>query len=390
MKILYVLNSGNPGGMEKHVLELAVGMQSRKHKVVVMCPSGPVVAWFTRNGIPVILDGMRSDIDILFIRRLARYLRMEKIEVIHAHELKAVVNSLIAAAIVGTEVRVSHTHTPITEWKIGPLKKVFDIALDTFMVNVYGSSEIALTESRKAIKLREGIRESKLAVIPNALDTAGFDITKKQRQEFRKEIRARHGIPKDAFVFGNISRMTPEKGHFVLLRAFGEFDSAFSGKKHNYHLLLAGGGALQSHLEMAAQKLAGSDRVTLTGVFSQEDLVKYYSAFDSFIFPSLAEGFGYVLVEAMYMSLPVICSDLPVLREVGQDTVTFFGKENSTELADEMKTLLKNKKDYREKAVAAKALVEERYTLDAFIDSYEGLYKNLLKEAQKKLKEMKN
>jgi glycosyltransferase involved in cell wall biosynthesis len=377
MKILYVLNSANPGGMEKHVFDLALGMKNKGHEVFVFCPLGPINDWFLNVGIETFPFEIKWDIDPFYIRDLVVFLRDQKIDVIHSHELKAVVNSLIAAAIVGTEVRVSHTHTPLTEWRIGPIKKVLNIALDTFMINVFGSCEIALTESRKKLKLREGVRDEKLAIIPNALDTTLFDVTKNERAEYRQEIMTRFHLPKDAFIFGNVSRMTKEKGHEIAIEAFSELLEKKGAHKENSYLLLAGGGALEDSLRRLVSLLGLEKRIILTGVFPYEDLIKYYSSFDAFVFPTLAEGFGYVLVEAMYMGLPLICSDLEVLKEVGGNTVTFFKTRNSSDLASKMIKLLKNPESFEKKAQKAKEKVVSDYSLEKFIFSYEKLYKDL-------------
>jgi len=127
MKIAYILNSGNFGGMEKHVLDLCQGMIQHGHQVFVWCPSGDMVPSFEKAGAQVTQIKIRFDIDPTYIKRLARFLKENRVDIVHAHELKAAVNSLIAGRLAGVNVRISHTHTPISEWQISRWKKKINL-----------------------------------------------------------------------------------------------------------------------------------------------------------------------------------------------------------------------------------------------------------------------
>ncbi len=244
------------------------------------------------------------------------------------------------------------------------------------LVNLLATKEIALTDSRRKIKGREGIFRSKLEVIPNGLDIDRFNIPSEKRVKYKNEFKKKYDIPKNAFVFGNVSRLTVEKGHSILLEAFAEFLRFSVLTRDDFYLVLAGGGELAKDLKKQAKELEIDDKVIITGVFEEEDKVKFYSLFDVFVFPSLAEGFGIVLIEAMCMGIPVISSDLPVLKEVGTDTVDFFKTGSHGDLADKME------KTYStinlSKVKAAKDRVLENYSHAGFVNNYLKLYINLL------------
>ncbi len=131
MNILYVLNSGTPGGMEQHVLDLVKGMVSNGNKVVVACKKGEIANWYADAGATVYKREIRFDIDLFYISFLINILKKENIDIVHAHELKAVANSLIAGLFAGTKVKVTHTHTPISEWQVSgfvdTLVKFFEV-----------------------------------------------------------------------------------------------------------------------------------------------------------------------------------------------------------------------------------------------------------------------
>lgn len=378
MKILYTLNSANPGGMEQHVLDLVSQLSSRGHAVYVWCPDGPLSTRFEDLGAQVVNISIRNDLDFGYILALSRFLRKEKIDVLHAHEPKAVINSLIAGVFSHTKVRVTHTHTPISEWQINPAKKAFDVFVNSFFVNIFSTVEIALTESRKKVKQAEGIFGGKLKVFPNGVDVSRFSVSDVIRQKYRQEVLGRHNISTNSFVFGNIGRITREKGHFVFLEGFSKFLQMAHVDKDNVSLLIVGGGALEAELKEEVSNLGLDEKVLITGRFSEEDKVKYYSALDCFVFPSLAEGFGIVLLEAMANGLPILCSDLEVLQEVGDGTVLFFEKGNSVDLSEMLMSVYQRKDTINRIGNAALERVRSLYTIEKFGGNYESFYKELL------------
>jgi len=380
MRILYTLNSGQPGGMEQHVLDLVKGIVSEGNEVFVWCISGPMVEVYKNAGAEVTTQTINSDLDPFYILRLYKFLTKNKIDVLHAHELKAVLNSLIAGALAKTSVRISHTHTPISEWQISSLKKKVNVIFDSLLINLFATKEIALTESRRRVKKSEGIKDSKLIVIPNGLDLAEFSFSPEQRRKFKVEITQRYGISEGTYIFGNVSRISKEKGHEILVTAYAEFCKSLETQNipNNTSLFIGGGGPLEEALKSKVGELGIEERVVVTGRFSEENLQKFYAAFDSFVFPSLAEGFGIVLIEAMAFGLPVLCSDLEVLQEVGGAAVRYFETGSKEDLAAKMLDLYKRQDQYYEFGNRARGRVEELYSMDLFVSRYLDLYKELL------------
>jgi glycosyltransferase involved in cell wall biosynthesis len=326
MNILYVLNSGKPGGMEQHVLDLVEGMVGEGHSVWVWCGPGDFASKFEQAGASVKVKSIKLDLDAFYVLSLARFMRSNKIDLVHSHELKAVVNSMLAAFLSDVPLRVSHTHTPISEWQISSWKKRLNILVYRFIVNHFSGVEVALTESRQRVKASEGISEKKLRVIPNGIDVSRFTLSDEQKTKYRQDVLSRYGFPGDTYLFGNISRTTEEKGHEVLIEAYEVFKQLVRarGLEDRSKLLIAGGGSLEDSLRDRISDLGLSGDVVITGRFDSLDLVKFYGSFDSFVFPSLAEGFGIVLIEAMASALPIVCSDLEVFQEVGGSTVRYF------------------------------------------------------------------
>lgn len=380
MNILYTLNSAQPGGMEQHVLDLVRGMSNEGHVVYVWCPEGPFTRRFEDAGARVEIHSIGFDMDPHYILNLISFLRDRKIDVLHSHELKAVINSMLAGFLAKTPVRISHTHTPISEWQIPPWRRKLDILVNTFVINKFAHVEVALTESRKRVKTQEGIMPEKLVVIPNALNQDGPGFGALRKESARLEILGRYNLPKDSYVFGNISRISKEKGHEILIQAYLLLTHMLKERNEEDKtvLFIGGGGPLEDDLRTQVRELGLEEKVVVTGRFPQEDHAKFYSSFDAFVFPTLAEGFGIVLIEAMSHALPVICSDLEVLQEVGGSTVRYFEAGNPDGLAQKMYDLYKRRDQYENFGEDARRRVEELFTMETFISKYLNLYSDFL------------
>ena len=378
MKILYVLNSAKYGGMEYHVGDLVLGMKKRGHDVFVWCPSGEMAEEYKKSGAIITEEVIKKDIDNNYISKLKKFINENEINIVHAHELKAVANALKACE--GTKAKIiTHTHTPISEWQINPLKRFLNTKFYSYVVNKYSDMEVALTESKKKVKMKEGIREDKLYVVPNGLDTSKLTMSSIQRSDYSREIKSRHNIPDGAFVFGNLGRITKEKGHEILVKAFKKFLDTHMFRKDMFYLLIVGGGDLEDYVKNLSKQLGIEKNVIITGRFADEDKIKYFSAFDIFLFPTLAEGFGLVLIESMFLGIPTICSDLEVLKEVAGEHAEFFKVSDSDSLADKMSDVY-NTMDHggNVKTNGAKEYVEKTFSLEKFVENYENLYKSVL------------
>ncbi len=180
-------------------------------------------------------------------------------------------------------------------------------------------------------------------------------------------------------MWGCLGRLTEEKGQSILIEGFRIFlESLPDEESIKQHLFLVGGGSLQDALKKQVSDSSLNDKVTITGKVPRQDVIKHYASFDYFVQPSLAEGFGIVLLEAMTVGVPVIASDLEVFKEVAKDTVTYFKKGDAQDLGKVMLEVTREKSIVDEKKQIAQQRVVDLYSFEKFADCYNSYYLDLM------------
>jgi len=376
-KILYLSRSGQFGGMEKHILDL-INSVKQDYQVHVFCAAGDMAKEYVKAGAVVRFVVPANSFDFSYMRKVREYVINNSINIVHSHELEVSVLGLISISDLNRVKKIMHVHTPITSWKHSFVGKLFKSPLNfiaNFIVgNFISDKVIALTAPIGKERVRkELIKSSKVIIIPNSINISDFQIDEKTQHTYKSEILNKYKISASKIIVGNLSRLTKEKGQDTLIKAFADILKT----NKNLHLLIAGGGELLTEYTNLIERLNIKDMCTITGVFKEDEKVKLYSTFDYFVFPSLAEGFGYVLVEAMSSGLPILSSNIKVLKDVSYRLVEFFEVNNESDLADKLTTLINrnyNRKDLYKKYER----VLNNYSFTSFKHNYLNLYNSLL------------
>lgn len=162
------------------------------------------------------------------------------------------------------------------------------------------------------IRICSDLDSSQITTIHNAVNVSALTKSLKTKQQSRAAI----GLNNQTLTFGTIGRLIPLKGHILLIKAF----EIVLQELPDCHLVIIGEGRSRPELEsyLIAHNLQA--HVTLTGHI--DNAADYLKAFDIFVLPSLKEGFGMVLLEAMAAKLPIVASHtggIPyVLGELGE------------------------------------------------------------------------
>ncbi len=248
---------------------------------------------------------------------LKKFLRNGKYKIVHSHLNTLSVFSLYAAKKAGVPIRIAHSHSTTNkkEWK----KNFIKLFLRPF-IRFVATDYMACTEH--AGRWMFGDKEynnGKVYILNNAIEIDNFLFDNEVREEKRKELN----IDKNTIVIGHIGRFVEQKNHSFLIDIFNEFH------KHNSNtiLLLIGQGPLIDKMQEKVNKLGIDRYVKFVG--QRNDVNELYLVMDLFLFPSLYEGLGMVMVEAQCSGLPCIAStEVPIIAKVNEN-VEFVSLEKS-------------------------------------------------------------
>ena len=113
----------------------------------------------------------------------------------------------------------------------------------------------------------------------------------------------------------------------------------------------------------------------MPGYIKKKQAIYYYNNAFTYVFPSIDEGFGIPLIEAMKMSVPIICSDIEVFKELANDSVLYFNRNSEKDLFNKLKMLMSEKKIINSFIKKGNKRVK-KFTRKKFIFDFEKLFFN--------------
>lgn len=157
-----------------------------------------------------------------------------------------------------------------------------------------------------------------------------------KKEETIKYLYEKFNIPTDKKILLYVGNLKPHKNLEGLLKAFSLFED-----KEKYRLLLVGK-AFEKYnvLEDKEKELNIKDYVIHTGIVTQTELVDLYNLADLFVFPSLYEGFGLPVLEALACGTKVACSNASSLPEIGGDLVEYFNPYDFEDMKNKIESAL--------------------------------------------------
>lgn len=250
-------------------------------------------------------------------RELKKVLKDGNYKIVHSHINTLSVFSLFAAKCAGVPVRIAHSHSTTNkkEWK----KNIVKIILRPF-TKLVATDYMACTEhAGRWMFGNKNFDNGKIYILNNAIDLDKFKYNEKIRSKIRKDLN----ISKDTVVIGHIGRFVVQKNHTQLIDIFNDYHK----KNNNSILMLIGQGPLMEEIKEKVNNLGLNDCVIFLG--QKDNINEYYNAMDLFLFPSLYEGLGMVVIEAQVNGLPCIVSDeVPKIAKIS-DNIKFISIKDS-------------------------------------------------------------
>jgi glycosyltransferase involved in cell wall biosynthesis len=329
-----------------------------------IAPSGALQDDMNRAGVPAFSLGVRSRSGYpLAIARLVRLLRRERISILHAHCFDPTAIGLVAARASGVEfiftrhhsnhhVRLGKKwHTRIDGWSARHANHVIAVSGDT----------------RRIMTDIEGVPQSNITVVYNGMEplpAPSAEHVAKLAQELAID---------DGPVILMLARFHPEKGHIHLLEALPEVNSRLGPVT----VLLAGDGPYRKEIERYVVDKGLSHIVRFLGQRTDvSDLIELSSLV---VLPSLAESFGFAVLEAMSLGKPVVASRISGIPEVVDEGKTglLVAPGDPAALADAICRILESPGLGNALGEAGKQRAAQ-FTFERMIRGYERVYEEVV------------
>ncbi|TKB63073.1 MAG: glycosyltransferase family 4 protein [Nitrospira sp.] len=325
-KVVHIITRLDRGGSAQNTMLTALGHDRSHFEPVVI--TGQAGRWDAQGGMTAITENLRLlekegicyhmvpslvrhlslRADLTALWSLIALLRQEQPNIVHTHTSKAGVLGRLAAWITRVPVIVHTPHGHVFYGHFGSIFSWVFLQIERALAWITDVL-IALTAAEKTEHLERGVGwADRFAVIPSGIDIDRFN----QVRKAGKVMPEWFDCPPDAIVIGSVGWLTDIKGHRFLVAAVARLKQEYP----HLHLVILGSGGQYEALLHQARRAGISQSVHLVG--HREDVERALAGMDGFVLPSLNEGMGRALIEAMAAGLPVIASrvgGIPALIE---------------------------------------------------------------------------
>lgn len=370
MNICYIITGLEPGGAEKLVLDFARKIGESNHRCIVCSLFGKGKLWedTQMRNVEVIFLSRKSKRNPLIIFSLYRILKRIKADIVHTHLIHATLYGILAARLAGIRVRFTTEHNTsnwqsqyfllhfLYRWIVQKNKKLF-----------------AISEAVKQRMISIGkLDEAKIDVLYNGIDVENFpynrSYSKKHKQNYNKP------------VIGTIGRLDPRKGFRYLLEAAVVIIQRFPEST----ILIIGDGKERSFLEEYRVTLGlKNENIRFLGFRRNTEM--YLNQMDVFILPSLEEGLGIAILEAMASGVPVVATSVGGIPEIviHGETGILVEPKNPKALAEATISLLNNSTKAKRISRRAREMVVEKFSLDGAVHRLLKEYRQCLEDVER-------
>ena len=364
LRILHVLPCRFFGGPEKQTLQVARALRERYGHESIFCvmphpdtlpERNPLVLRVREEGFETEPFVMRNNYNLLEgIHTLKRFIRRYHPNVVCSVGYKANLLTALGANI--PTVAVIHGWTG-QDWKV----KAFEW-LDQRTLRRH-SVIIVVSEAQRHLVRHLGIPDERIYCAPNAIDVRMLPRPYEKAALLQEACEA----SEPAWLIGSVGRLSPEKGHRVLLDAFGRVRAQMG----NVKLLLVGDGPEAHFLQGAVSALSLHKSVVFTGL--RADAQQIIGALDLLVLPSLTEGLPVVILEAFAYETPVVATAVGGVPELVKDGETgwLVPPRDPHALAQAILDALSNPEEARRRAENAYKHLLQRFTVERQVDKWE-------------------
>ena len=360
MNIVHVITTISRGGAEKQLLILCREQIKMGHKVKVIPLKGApeLQSDFIESGIEVSLDVIHSRFikQVYFLREKYR----NSTAIIHAHLPRA---ELICRLINPLYFIITrHNSEPFFPKYPGLISKV----LSRFVMNRVKSC-IAISASVKTflLKSREVKSENEIIVIHYGFDAALNPEIPNKKLNSNKD---------SSFRIGSIGRLVEQKNYETALKSL----MILKNMGLDFEYTIIGKGPLEHKLKIMARTLGLASNINW--IRSTSDVSSYLRDWDCFLFPSIYEGFGLVLLEALSFHLPIVATNISAMPEVlGLDYPLLCKLRDPEDFSNKLKLVASNSKEANT-AIAKSDEILRNFTSEKMANDLNQVYLRILED----------
>jgi len=362
MNILYLTNHLNIGGITSYVDSLSSGLKERGHNIYIASSGGDKLHDFLDKGINFIQVPLKTKAEfspkiIISFFKLLPYIKENKIDIIHANTRVTQVLACFLSFFSGKPF-ISTCHG------------FFKTRFVRLLFPCWGKKVIAISQQvEQHLRHDFKVNPAAISLINNGIDVGrfannqGFD-----RQLIRKELGIGEGL-----VVGIVGRLSDVKGHIYLIKAI----SIVAKDVPQVKLLIIGEGKMFSQLIDLTKQLGIEDKVFF--INSVMDTRRVLAIMDLFVMPSLKEGLGLALMEAMASGLPVIGSNVGGIKTLIADGYNGLLVEPADVpgLAQAITVLINDPEKRKAFGANASIFIQKNFSLKKMLDQTEEVYENV-------------
>lgn len=387
-KVIHVITRLDFGGSAQNTMLTALGHDRAKFEPLVV--AGYPGRWDAQGGqaateencrrlekaavrwmmLPSLTREVHPLKDAQALWQLIRLFRKEQPALVHTHTSKAGVLGRVAAWFARVPVIVHTPHGHVFYGHFGPFRSWLFLQIERALSGITDRL-IALTEAERQDHLDRSVgKTDRFSVVPSGIDRERFGRARVQGKQQPDWFRC----PPDALVVGSVGWLTDIKGHTYLIEAVAKLKQDFP----SLHLVIIGSGDRHDALLQQAELAGLRDAVHFLG--HRNDIESCLAGMDVFVLPSLNEGMGRALIEAMAAGLPVIASHVggipAVIRHERTGLLVPPGDANA--LAVALRRLLDRPEWAAQLGVAASHSVDSRYGSVSMVHAIESIFAEAL------------
>jgi glycosyltransferase involved in cell wall biosynthesis len=357
------------GGTEVQLMEIAERLDPERFAVTVVAlkGEGAIAGEMRKRGIKVVALNGTGKMDARVFFRFFSLVRAEQPDIIHS--FLPLANCV--GMIVGRMLRIS---VLIASYRgVEQQRSRFWAWVDWLVVRLAQATTCCSDAVRKSVIEGFGGDTSKYITIYNGIDVERF---RRVSTITKSDLGLREGIA----TIGTVCRLDePTKGLAVLLEGIAQLNQIPDIPP--FQLLLVGDGSSANDLRRLSEELALNEIVVFAGL--RCDVEQILPLLDLFVLPSLSEGFGIALVEAMAAGCPVVATAVGGIPEVVQTgrTGVLVPAGDSKALTEALADLLKDRSKARVFGRDGQRWVGTQFAVSTMVQHHENLYERLLQDA---------